>query len=295
MSRPIFGQPLTQQSSTCRVDLVDGALAITSPYSPTFVDSLKLAVPSTDRKWDGTRKQWLVSPAFGSQVQRLISRFYGERVSLPEATERAPLNEMRLMDVRYIGACKSREDGAETAFGWANGGWSVIFPKPALLEWFGQTARPDEAQTLYVVLGVSQSVDAIELKKAWKRLARTWHPDVSKEPGSREQFQAIQHAYEILSSPIQRGKYDAGLAFEAMSKAHSRAERDVAVAVAQIVREWRAPLRCGLILVEGQSRLGRFVVSKILQWGDIVNSRGEVLVTTWAKDDDKFTEAWVVP
>lgn len=275
----------------CSVTLAESTLLVArwqSPYSPTFVEALKAVVPSTDRKWDG--KRWMVSPSYGSRLQQLIERHYGETVSLPQATNRAPQNEMRLLDVRYIGAAKSRDDGSETAFGWANGEWSVIFPKSKLLEWFGQTERPGESNTLYGVLGVSQSVDSIELRKAWKRLARTWHPDVSKEPGSREQFQAIQEAYEILSDTIKRAKYDAGLQFEALSKAHNPRSM-----VDEFVTEWRAPLRCGLILVEGQERLGRFVVSKILQWADIVNAQGKVLVTSWAKDDDHFNATWVTP
>lgn len=286
--RPIFGQPL-QQRQTCRIDLVNGALVVTSPYDPNFVTALKTTIPGSDRKWDGASKRWLVSVDYGSRLQRLIAQHYGETVSLPEATGRAQTNEMRLLDVRYIGAAKTREDGAETSYGWSNGEWSVIFPKAALLEWFGQTSRPGEAQTLYGVLGVSQEVDATELKKAWKRLARTWHPDVSREPGSREQFQTIQQAYEILSDEIKRAKYNAGLQFEAMSKAHSP-HRDFSDVI-----EWRAPLRCGLILVEGQNRLGRFVVSKILQWADITNVNGEILVTTWGMGDDHFSESWVVP
>lgn len=286
--RPVFGAILHPQVTTVRVDLVNGALAITSPYNATFVDALKATVPSSDRKWDGQRKQWMVSPQYGSQLQRLISQFYGVTVSLPKATGAPTASVMKLLDVRYLGAAKSREDGTETAYGWSSGGWSVIFPKAVLLSWFGQTSRPDEAQTLYGVLGVSQDVDAIELKKAWKRLARTWHPDVSKEPGSREQFQAIQAAYEVLSNEGRRAKYNAGLAFEAMARAHT--PRSYAVS-----QEYRAPLRCGWILAEGQERLGRFVVSSIKQWADIVDAQGRVLVTSWAAGDDHFTESWIAP
>lgn len=292
--RLVFGQPA--YTTPCKIDLVDGALAVTSPYDPAFVAALKATIPASDRKWDGASKRWMVSVDYGSQLQRLVSQHYGVTVSLPEATGRAPQSEMRLLDVRYIGACKSRDDGSETAYGWVAGGWNAIFPKAALLTWFGQTSRPDEAQTLYGVLGVSQSVDDAELKKAWKRLARTWHPDVSKEPGSVEQFRAIQEAYEILGDPIKRGKYNAGLQFEAMSKAHGQRDNDFyQVGKSSWTKEYRAPLRCGLILVEGQARLGRFVVSKIIQWQDIINNRGEVLVTSWAAGDDHFSESWVLP
>jgi DnaJ-domain-containing protein 1 len=290
MMRPTFGQPLSGivNNSNCRIDLVDGALAVTSPYSDTFVAQLKAAIPASDRKWDVASKRWMVSPSFANRLQGLILLHYGVTVSLPQATGRAPQNEMRLLDVRYIGAAKQREDGTETAFGWSAGAWSVIFPKGVLLEWFGQTARPDEAITLYGVLGVSQSADTVELKQAWKRLARSYHPDVCKEPGATEQFHAIQNAYEILGNETKRAKYNAGLQFEAMSKAHTPGAKRY-----EIHSEWRSPLRCGWLLVEGQARLGRFVVSKVIQWQDITNDSGMVLVTSWAAGDDTFKESWV--
>lgn len=285
--RPVFGQTLHTQAAHCRVDLVGGALAITSPYDAGFVAALKATIPGSDRKWDGSSKRWMVSVDYGSQLQQLVSQHYGVTVSLPDLHSAPQTSEMRILDVRYLGACKSRDDGTETAYGWVGGQWAAIFPKAALLEWFGQTSRPDEAQTLYGVLGVSQNVDAAGLKSAWKRLARQWHTDVCKEPGAKEQFQAIQEAYQILSDTVKRGKYDAGLQFEALSRAHSPHSDRVVMR-----SEWRSPLRCGLILVEGQSRLGRFVVSKIMQWNDIVNERGEILVTSWAAGDDHFTETW---
>jgi len=281
-TRNLFGQ-------TCRVDLVNGALAITSPYDVNFVASLKATIPGSDRKWDPDSKRWIVSAHLGSQVKSLIEAHYGIAVSLPERTEQPTASEMRLLEVRYLGACKARDDGTETAYGWAGGQWSVIFPKKVLLEYFGQTARPDESPTLYGVLGVSQSADPAELKSAWKRLARTWHPDVSKEPGSSEQFRAIMEAYEILGDSTKRAKYNAGLIFEALALAHSsKAEKR------EMIRaEWRAPLRCGLILAEGQNRIGRFIVSRIVQWAEITNAAGEVLVTSWAMGADTFAESWV--
>jgi hypothetical protein len=48
-----------------------------------------------------------------------------------------------------------------------------------------------------------------------------------------------------------------------------------------------------LVLVKGQNRLGRFVVNEILQWADITNTKGEILVTSWAAGDDSFNESWV--
>ncbi len=60
----------------------------------------------------------------------------------------------------------------------------------------------------YQILGVSQDVDKEELKRAYRRLARQYHPDVNKEPGAEEKFKEISRAYEVLSEPETRARYD---------------------------------------------------------------------------------------
>ena len=60
----------------------------------------------------------------------------------------------------------------------------------------------------YQILGVSQDVDKDELKRAYRRLARQYHPDVNKEAGAEEKFKEISRAYEVLSEPETRARYD---------------------------------------------------------------------------------------
>jgi molecular chaperone DnaJ len=60
----------------------------------------------------------------------------------------------------------------------------------------------------YEILGVSRSADKDELKKAYRRLARKYHPDVNKEAGAEERFKEINRAYEVLSEPETRARYD---------------------------------------------------------------------------------------
>jgi molecular chaperone DnaJ len=60
----------------------------------------------------------------------------------------------------------------------------------------------------YQILGVSRDVDKDELKRAYRRLARKYHPDVNKEPGAEEKFKEISRAYEVLSEPETRARYD---------------------------------------------------------------------------------------
>ena len=60
----------------------------------------------------------------------------------------------------------------------------------------------------YKVLGVSRSATQEELQSAFRKLARKYHPDVSKEPDAEEQFKKINEAYEVLKDPETRRRYD---------------------------------------------------------------------------------------
>lgn len=63
----------------------------------------------------------------------------------------------------------------------------------------------------YTVLGVSKTASADEIKKAYRKLARDLHPDVN--PGdkkSEERFKDVSAAYDLLSDPVKKGKYDRG-------------------------------------------------------------------------------------
>ncbi len=60
----------------------------------------------------------------------------------------------------------------------------------------------------YQILGVSRDASKEELKRSYRRLARKYHPDVNKEPGAEERFKEINRAYEVLSEPETRSRYD---------------------------------------------------------------------------------------
>ena len=60
----------------------------------------------------------------------------------------------------------------------------------------------------YEILGLTRSADADEVKKAYRKLARKFHPDVSKEKNAEEKFKEVQEAYEVLRDSDKRAAYD---------------------------------------------------------------------------------------
>ncbi|XP_047047500.1 chaperone protein dnaJ A7A, chloroplastic-like [Lolium rigidum] len=60
----------------------------------------------------------------------------------------------------------------------------------------------------YSVLGVSRNSSKSEIKSAYRKLARSFHPDVNKDPGAEQKFKDISNAYEVLSDDEKRAIYD---------------------------------------------------------------------------------------
>lgn len=261
-------------------DLGDGTIAVSAPYGQMFIDELKEQVPSYLRAWEAQGKRWLVGAECGFIVEELMRHHFGDTVRAPGIV---PVTYSQLMaKVEYIGATKGHRRMDAAALGMVDGKWRIVFPEPVLRQWF-KSGAPGERGTLYSTLGVDAKADGAVIRSAYRRMARQWHPDVCHEPDAAEQFKAITRAYEVLLNPIQRRKYDLGLAMQ----------KSLPLAIVATTGNYRAPLTCGYVVVNGQDRLGYMLVSEIQVWADVLDTHGRVMVSSWPFGAKQPTIEWV--
>jgi hypothetical protein len=278
-----------RQNQPASLTLDRGDLILTSPFNRGLVEGIK-ALPYHGRQWDASRKVWRIKYMWGSDVATLVKKHLGQDIHVPaQITFRDPGPVTRMFKIRYVGSAKERDDGTQTAMGFANEEWSVIFPLKVLQSWFGQDNKPDEALSLYAILGIKYNVTQEEIKKAHRLAAKTWHPDRNRDENATEQFRLIQHAYEILSDDQMKRKYDAGLKFEKDARKHDKRHQE------QITNKYgyHPPVRCGYVVCEGTESLGKFMVNSIIAWNPITNQDGLSQVSYWPKGADSFKEEFV--
>lgn len=272
----------------------DGSLQYFSSYDPGLVAAIRALIPASDKRWNpenlrGDDRYWLVAAKHAATLVDITLQHLDLSIGAPVVAQHA-ISMTQLIRLEYLGAAKDRGAGEPTATGWIDGGWNAVFPLSVLCRWFelGEDSKPEDAPTLYGVLGVVKDAEHGIIRKAHRRAARTWHPDTCDEADAPAQFRRIQKAWEVLRDTIKRARYDVGLLLTASVK-HDRLPKSHKLAA-----HWKPPLRCGWLLVKGKQQVGRLVVSRILQWEDVTNEQGKVMVSYWpAEGGEKFRSKWV--
>lgn len=263
------------------IEARNGMYILSCGYEPAMLAEMKAVIPATERKWDNTSKTWAVTAQYGGAIKDLVERYFHKVIQLPNVSQNSVV-EFRELKIIYIGATKERGGEERSAFGLLeDGSWGVVFPESVLRSWFDEAGSPLGENNLYSILGSKRSYSQDEIKSAYRRMAKQWHPDICKEINAREVFLRIQEAYNILSDNNKRARYDAGLALQ----------MSIGIQPVQ-VSSYRAPLRCGYLLCMGSEKLGRFVVSEIIVWDDIFDG-DKTLVVSWPSGASEPVREWV--
>lgn len=271
------------------------------PFDRDMLDDIK-RIPGTLRKpvyENGKFKCWLIAESQIMKLKWLCEKHFGtmpDVVGMPKMqTNTGP--QTKLLKVKYIGGPKDRGDGNMTAFACDfSDNWDMVFSEDVLKDWFecgisGVTEKPKMSiSTHYGLLGIAKNASGIDIKKAYRKAARRFHPDVNKDDDAGAMFIKVQTAYEVLSNPLDRRKYDASLKFQA--DVGKKTSVNLPPFPAQNTGYYRPPQRCGWIMATGHDELGRFVVEKIIKW-ELITNNGQELVTSWDKLLQRVSEQWV--
>lgn len=277
----------TQHSAS--LTLIGDMLSYQTTYHPKLIEALKQQVPTEDRRWDPVHKVWLVAYKHATLLQTLTARYLLVTISIPPPPAQTTEVEKKAFRLEYLGLCRSRSGAESSAFGWVDGGFNYLFSEKVLREWFKDRSKPGEAKDFYGVLGIDRTANDQDIRKSYRRLAMQYHPDHNKEADAVDQFKLISKAYQTLFDPLLRKKYDFGLVLAAQTT------KDVPKPNPQVVDGYRSPLKCGYVMAEGKTQLGRFIVSKILVWADVLREDGYVMVTYWTEGANSPTIKWVSP
>ena len=280
---------------TARIVQTSSELQFYMPgYDPSLTNALKGYITANERRPVYINNKFshsVFTPNHLDTVKRLCVTYLGSEPSIQGGLiGNQPLKpQTKLLNVRYIGTPKDRGNGEKSAFGHDGQDWSIVFPELVLKKWFeGNDATVDTTDlTLYGVLSLKRDCAGTDIKTAWRRMAKRYHPDVNKDDDAPQMMQRINEAYEVLNNPLKRKKYDAGLVLAASL---SEKPRDRLSAFSNV---WRPPERCGFIMATGINQLGRFVIETIHQWEPIKDGFGRELVTSWPMGSDIYQEQWV--
>ena len=266
-----------------------GSVVLRMSYDQYVIAKLKVDIPSTDREYNPTTKAWTLDGKWRDYIVTLLTTagftIMGDALH-GVVGQRGIVRET--IRVNYMGNARKRPDGSVTASGMdERGEWKYLFIFDALSDWFdlpAVTSSPLDAADLYGMFGIARDATGDEVKKAYRRLMRSWHPDVNSDPKAGEVFIALQDGYAVLSDAKRRGRYDVGLSLQPLMP--PKAGSDIV---------WIPPdgSRCGYVDVEMETGLRTSVIRRIYGWDDIVNTRGQRMIAKWNSSRNEVEYSWL--
>lgn len=282
-------------------------LDVYTPFSRTFVGDLKASIPHDMRKpiyLDGKFDCWRVHKDYMPDVQLVIKGAYRAQLAIEygeklgddgiDQAQQVKVNSdphVKVFEVWYVGRCKLRDETGSTPSAFfmnQDQKWVGLLPEDILRQWFEQDV---DSADHFRLLGITAKSTDRETKKAYRAMARQYHPDVYDGDDSTERMKAINEAYGMLKTEQGRKRYAACLFLE--SKAHGmdavitgvRADnKDVSAKYG-----YRCPKPNGVIKMSGIEIAGGrggklFLAQQILEWNPVIRE-GKRLISGYKKKD----------
>ena len=267
---------------------VGTTVEVATPFDPLFIAGLKAQIPSAARTW--RKPVWIVDGNYFDIVHALCVDAFGPATVTGDPTVGVQPETRRVL-IEYLARVK--DDGF--ALGWANGGWTLRLSEFTLRAFFEDiwVRNGKRTPTLYSELGIRRDAGADEIMRAYRRAAFTWHPDRCTEPDAKERFIQIKHAFDTLSDPAVRAKYDAGLRLQEANVVASL-DRRVPSTMSQL--GFAPPVRCGRVSCTGVQGV-RFDVEAIHAWDDDILQVAHlklIRVAYWPAGAKSFETRWEV-
>ena len=267
---------LTKQGTLVRV---------ATPYSAEFVGLLKEKIPGNARSWDGQNRVWNVDAKYLDTVKSLAELYFDFVDVVHDKAQAKHARETILIE--YLGRCKSDDWNVAYANAQVNGSWNVRVSETVLRAYFENASHAEVTTqtTLYHLLGAKLTASQDELKTAFKRAARTWHPDLNKDPDAAEMFRKVKQAWDLLENPVKRAKYDAGLKLQAAHEQGNVPSWKDAVLTTHSDYGYRAPATCGIVDCDIENGIKR-TITKIYDWRDDTRKMGNITLIRVASWDN---------
>lgn len=262
-------------------------LQVSFPYVKGLNNYVKKWIPSSERRYCPITKRWFFNKFYLNNVANGIKQFGLFPVIVDLGGESG--NNTQEFVIEYLKITYTKKDGTFYKLYLRNRHIANL-PDYQMKQWWLDNPynKPKplsaEASNFYKLLEVDQHCKIEEIKESYRQLAMQFHPDTSTELDAHEIFVRLNSAYEVLTNPIKRKKYDAGITYARMINENGSS-------VTSRSRFTEPPVKCGRVKAVGKFHLGLFVIDKVLKWQDIIKD-GKLMASHFNTVTNNYEITW---